>query len=264
MAGPLTPEMQERFLELFDAWQEGRPTGQAQTFMVSRLNDRYGARLIHPGLSPERGTEEGRRQWNLPTHELHHLNELGLIRLEIDNGRGRFWLTPDGEALAHRLRSGAFKPGAGALDWQADVLPVLAAVNAAYVKQPGSMGVQQAAINAELGRLPADTATDLVLFHLVRAGYVEATLDSDQAVGPMMSLLTEKGLQQVANWPSGAPEDVLVRLLAALEERIRETDDPEERTKLESVRDSIKGMGRDVMTQVLSKVLSGEVSGVIT
>jgi hypothetical protein len=86
------------------------------------------------------------------------------------------------------------------------------------------MGVQQNAVNEHLGRAHDDERTARVLAELVADGYLEATQESWQAVGPLMCKLTGKGLQLVANWPRGQGDALAAALLKALDERIGETE----------------------------------------
>jgi len=72
-----------------------------------------------------------------------------------------------------------------------------------------------------------------------------------------MLQLSEKGYQAVAGWPSRPGDDVFVRLLDVLQERIDGAPTETERTRLEKFRDGAVGVGKDVLTDVLSKAATG-------
>jgi hypothetical protein len=232
--------------------------GRKDTFMVSRIS-RYGARIIHQGLPKS----ESGRQRTMPLHELEAMHDAGLIELEIDSpqNRGRFRFTPEGEAHAHFLRRRG-EGGTGGLEWHTDALPVLRATHVAN-RDADEMGVYQDAINEVLGRQPNDPRTDRVLFELEQGGFITGTISAHSGSGPTTCRLTGKGLQQVAGWPTGASDDLVLRLLTVLEERIRETTDPNERSRLQRLRDGIIDVGENVVAQVLAKVLTGQVNGML-
>ena len=63
--------------------------------------------------------------------------------------------------------------------------------------------------------------------------------------------MTERGFRAVGAWPSADPYDQLMKLLA---ERIDAEDEPEVKSKLERFRESIQGIGRDVIVGVLTSL----------
>jgi hypothetical protein len=63
--------------------------------------------------------------------------------------------------------------------------------------------------------------------------------------------LTERGFRAVGAWPSADPYDQLMKLLS---ERIDAEDQPEVKGKLERFRESLQGIGRDVVVGVLTSL----------
>jgi hypothetical protein len=142
-------------------------------------------------------------------------------------------------------------------DWHAVVFPVLSAVYDAYPNAYAELGVDQRMVNAQLGRDAADQETARVLDELVRAGYLVKTADTDQGIGPAFCRLSEKGLRLVAAWPS--PDSAVASLLAALDEQIEEVESEEEKGKLRELRDAVGQLSREVVADVLAKILTGQV-----
>ena len=64
--------------------------------------------------------------------------------------------------------------------------------------------------------------------------------------------LTEKGRRAIQQWPSDDPGASLVQLL---EERLEQSDDPSETTKLQRVLDTIRDVGTGVLSSVLRDLL---------
>jgi hypothetical protein len=76
----------------------------------------------------------------------------------------------------------------------------------------------------------------------------------DQEVLPVRALnirLTERGYRTVGAWPSADPYEQLMKLLA---ERIDAEEQPEIKGKLEQFRESVQGIGRDVVVGVLTSL----------
>jgi DNA-binding PadR family transcriptional regulator len=139
------------------------------------------------------------------------------------------------------------------LDWRNDVRPVLVAVYEALAAEGGMIPTTDlGGVSAALGRETEDERTYRVLVELKEKGYISGTQTGGG--GFVLIQLQEKGLQEVAGWPTRPGEDTYAQLLAALSERIEQSDSPEERTKLERFRDALAGVGRDVLTDVLAKV----------
>jgi hypothetical protein len=216
--------------------------------------------IRYPGI----GGDQAFMRW--PRQDIEVLAERGLIRLDRSQARQGQWefdITDDGFAEADRralldVPLPAAEPVEGeALDWNGVVFPVLRAVYAAYPNAPRpELGVDQRTINAQLGRDEADPETARVLEELVHSGYLEATMEVDQIQGPAFCRLTEKGLRTVAGWPSA--DAAVESLVAALDEEIEATESETEKGKLRALRDSVGQVGRDVVADVLAKVITGQ------
>ena len=76
--------------------------------------------------------------------------------------------------------------------------------------------------------------------------------------------LEEKGYQVAAGWPSASGDVAFERLLALLDERIPAATSEEERSKLERFRDGVVGVGRDVLTGVLTTSANAAAKGFMT
>jgi hypothetical protein len=63
--------------------------------------------------------------------------------------------------------------------------------------------------------------------------------------------LTERGFRAAGAWPSADPYDQLMKLLA---ERINAEDEPEVKSKLVRFRESVQGIGREVLVGVLTSL----------
>jgi hypothetical protein len=91
-----------------------------------------------------------------------------------------------------------------ALNWDTDVRPVLLAVYEA-IEESLSLGSGSAAegerVNSLLGRAPQAADSGPAFEFLHNAGYIRAQFSLADPV-PNLVEITEKGLQQVAGWPS--------------------------------------------------------------
>lgn len=206
--------------------------------------------------------------------DLYDLGDDGYLRIEsVGKALTRFALTREGLEHAERLKRARetrqpVETSGHPLDWNTRVLPVLEAVNRAYASgaYEGGLGVRYEAIVRELG-LEEDGEGRFrmghVLDELVRTGYLEATLTSDIHHGPEFCKLTERGLSMMAGWPSSPGEVAFERLLTILDERIADAATPEERTKWEAFRDGVLGVGRDVVTGVLTTAANAAAKGMV-
>ena len=70
--------------------------------------------------------------------------------------------------------------------------------------------------------------------------------------------LTAKGRREVGQWPSA--ETAADRLIAVLEQRIMSAPNDEERTRWQKLRDGFLGAGRDVVVDITSAVLTGQIT----
>jgi hypothetical protein len=71
--------------------------------------------------------------------------------------------------------------------------------------------------------------------------------------------LTEKGRRESGLWPN--PEALTNQLLAILEQRINDTDDPDTRSRLQKARDGLKGVPREVLVSLIGSLGSGTILG---
>jgi hypothetical protein len=245
-----------------DAYEQPDASGQKDTLMFSTSMGGEGTRVQHHALP------EGSMRVSLG--DLHELDDLGLIDIRYGRGDhdGSFRVTGDGydavEQIERRntaLAESSVVPPEGArmgLDWETEVFPVLQAAYQAYSRAPSSDGVSQAAINSELGRPQNDPHTSLALRKLQEADYVRATMSGLQQVdGPLFCEPGPKALELLAGWPTERGDTALARLIAALETRIEETTDPEEKGKLQRVLDGVQDVTQGVMVGVLTKVITG-------
>jgi hypothetical protein len=145
------------------------------------------------------------------------------------------------------------------MDWETDAKPVLVATYG-MVEDPEIWEVTSRAVAKALHRAPAEVAR--TMGYLSDAGYLVTENSIDQISGEIMvevERLTEKSLQQLSGWPvAGYSGDVASMLVEIIEERITDAD-PEERNRLEKLRDAIAGVGRDVLVQVLAKLATREI-----
>jgi hypothetical protein len=249
----------ELLRKLVSADQAIRP--ERRTFRVTNLrNPRSRVLIRFPGI----GNGQSHVRWE--RQDIEDLEAAGFLRirrdLERQHDQWEFDITDAGfEEVKRRVAAEGQPRQLGSLDWGTEVLPVLNAVYSASASAYPGLGLNQKMINDELERHPDDPGTARVLEELVRANYLEMTAETHQSVGPDFCRLTEKGLQITAGWPSGAPEAFLDRLLAEIDRRISEAQTHEERTKWERLRDGVTGVGRDVLTNVLSSVAEGAVRG---
>lgn len=141
-------------------------------------------------------------------------------------------------------------------DWQTEALPVL---RAAYRQNedPERLDITSRTIAEELGREPGDERTLLTLHSLLDASYITGYPGISQAdFGRQIThvAVTPEGLKSVAGWP-GSPEAAASSFLAMLEEAIGNAS-PEERGKLERLRDSVLTVGQSTLAGVLAKVIT--------
>lgn len=141
------------------------------------------------------------------------------------------------------------------MNWE-EARPVL---EAAYrlMDEDDENGTSPEAVSVALGKPPGDARTERILAQLYEIGYI-AGLRVEDSAAPFRITPTEKGLQQVAGWPSPSSGGREVELLLALlDERIAdESRDEDERGRLRRFRDAAAGIGRDVGAEVLGAYLA--------
>jgi hypothetical protein len=248
---PSNPD--ELLLRLVEADESARP--DRQRFMVFFvMSSEPGLPVQHPGLEEEFRAYE---------QDIEDLAERDYLRLVIGDKTWQFDVTPEGFERAKKLRAAAETPqprgGAGGLEWSTDVLPVLLAVGQAFsASGRPELGVTPEQVAEALGR-PRDEDLDRVLYELTRSNYLESTIGADQSLAPLYMRPTEKGLQITSGWPGGEGQ-AAAALLAVIAARRDAATSEEERNRLQRAYDGLKGLGREVLSEVLAKVLTGQMS----
>jgi hypothetical protein len=129
---------------------------------------------------------------------------------------------------------------------------ILGGIGDAYASsaQP-EVGVTLPEIAVALGREEEDSELERAIYELTRTGYLEPTLEVDQVRAPLAVRPTEKALQIVAGWPGGADA-----LLAEIATRLNEAPTEEERRRLQRALDSLTGLGREVLSDIIANVIT--------
>lgn len=202
----------------------------------------------------------------LAVADLEDFEGAGLLAVDwgrAENGRrGDFRFTQNGAAYVHRIMAPApptLPPPIG-LDWDSDVLPVLRVIySLEQVLPANARGVSRDDINHQLQRAEGNPSTDRVLNRLSSGGYLTDELTVHQIEAPLYCRLSEKGLQQVANWPGAPQADLSARFFDLLNARIAdpETTD-EERGRLKRLRETASEVGQSVFTSLLTAFIKGQ------
>lgn len=191
--------------------------------------------------------------------QLERLYEQGFVRL--DHGRGviHITVTAEGDEIAHALRRLQDDEDEGEpldLDWQSVALPTLKAAYEVW-RQSGARpdGVLATKIAGRIeGRVENHTLR--VIGALSEGGYLRPTSQLGTNGAPMFVAVTPQGLQVVGGWPTTSAEAATAALLAGLDEAV-ENAPPEERSRLERLRDAAYDVGQGTMVEVLKHVLTG-------
>ena len=69
---------------------------------------------------------------------------------------------------------------------------------------------------------------------------------------------SEKAHTVLSGWPGASPDELVNNLLAVLTKRAAEEADPDRKRRLEGLAESVRAVGVSTVSQVLSKVLLGE------
>lgn len=108
---------------------------------------------------------------------------------------------------------------------------------------------------ADSANLPIDEA-GIAVEALIDDGYLRAIDCGDAAGADYQAIeLLPRGRREVGQWPRQVPD--FGSLLGVLEDRIASTDDVDERSRLEKVRDGLASAGRDIIVSVISEWLKG-------
>ncbi len=193
--------------------------------------------------------------WPLPTeHDIDDLIELGWVRpTAADRGKTRqFTLTLDGRMQGLRAERARQHPVSVpvSMEWT-ELEPVLqAAVRAFEDAGAPAMGVAIQSFVAP-GQPRAAVAA------LTRAGLlIDDGGDNDQIEGPMFVIPSAEAFKLTRSWPSDAADAAIDRLVRVLLESAENTDDTDERSRLERVASWLGKFG--------SGVIQGTTSGVTT
>jgi hypothetical protein len=94
----------------------------------------------------------------------------------------------------------------------------------------------------------------LGLVALIEAGYLRGTIAGINRPVPNVRIteITERARRETGQWPSESAYNDLVELL---DQRIEATTDEPRKSKLRAVRDAVVGLGREITTDVLAKVI---------
>lgn len=88
---------------------------------------------------------------------------------------------------------------------------------------------------------------------VLRGRWIDA--DMDPGDGFTIFGISDEARTTLGAWPS--PERAADRLLAAVQEAIEQAATPEERGRLEKVRDGLASVGRDLLVSIGSAVITG-------
>jgi hypothetical protein len=140
-------------------------------------------------------------------------------------------------------------------DWS-EVLPVLHAIS--RISGSDNDHVDGDELARELGRDPDDDVWLWNLLMLDLKGEYITVAGGGGGSMPQLIRLTREGRQEAERWPkAGALSSAQAEmLLAALDERIAETPDSDEKRRLQRLRDSAGQVGVDVLAGVMSAWLS--------
>lgn len=246
----LTDDQQELLRVVGSAYSYRSRDGSKQPFMLLTAMGE-GPWLQHEGL-PDGST-------TVDVGDLEELASKGLVSfLSRRNAYdGQFRVTAEGERHAQVLEQLRWGSPEGAsrlsLDWE-EVLPILRAVLDTWEKAGApAFGVSAADVAVELGRDTNDDHLDGVLRQLQTAGYLNAGPYSN-----VTSVLPARRTHELlSGWPGEGSDVLYQRLLRILDSRIEQADTPEEKTKLEAVRDRFIDLGQTVAGGVLTALATG-------
>jgi DNA-binding transcriptional MocR family regulator len=142
------------------------------------------------------------------------------------------------------------------VDWETEAKPVLAAVYE-LVENRRSFGVSSVEVAKELKREHGQVAR--VMAYLADDGYLKARpviVQSTSEIATEVEQIEPKTLHALAGWPAPGGQDATAQLVAAIEDLMAKAS-PEERTKLEKLRDAALTVSSSTLAQVLAKVATG-------
>lgn len=195
--------------------------------------------------------------------ELRLLEGEGLIDRDPGIHSESIRVTPEGHRMAEAMRALVSDPepeegAAIRLDWAEVALPVLEATHRAWiVRGAPSTGVPITAVTRELNRDESDRETFRAVALLAQRGYLGTPTAISVNDAPALVTVTSLGLEVVGGWPATSAEAASAALLAALDREIEATDEPEQRGRLERLRDTAVDVGSGTLTQVLAHIIKG-------
>ena len=139
--------------------------------------------------------------------------------------------------------------------WEAIELPILEAVRQAELEYPDGGDIVSFVLRSLSDDIDESTCLKAI-DALLSSGHLDADVTTN-ASGKVMTTvvhgLGERGRQEVGQSPSTA--DAYTNLLEILEQRIATVDDPGERSKLETFRDDLYGIGQAAAGSLLGAFL---------
>lgn len=141
--------------------------------------------------------------------------------------------------------------------WATRELPILRA--ALKRSDAGDMFPSPEGIRAEVGLDVMQMHVALgALGALEEAGYLEIsrTMAGPQKVGGHVDRVTERTRRELGSWPS--PEGVVEQLALALSEEAEAEQEPAQRARLRTAVDVLTGTGKQIMVDVLARVLESK------
>jgi hypothetical protein len=203
-------------------------------------------------------------EWrHLDEEMLDRLASKGLIRLDYGGQHTeKVYVTEEGERLAaevKRLLEGDEDAAAQPVDlsWEAAGLPTLEKAYELWATRGAPReGVLTSRVVEAMGE-EHEARTVRAIGLLLEDDYLAAPSVLGTEYGPTAITVTARGLQVVGGWPATTAEAAAGSLLAALEQAINETDEPERRSKLERLREVALDVGQGTLTEVLKHVITG-------
>ncbi len=196
---------------------------------------------------------------------LDRLASKGLIRLDYGGEHAeKVYVTEDGERLAaevRRLIDGDDDADVEPVDlsWDEAAKPTLETAYQLWVARGApSDGVLTTKVIDAMGDEHEDRSVRVVAL-LLEDDYLAPVSVLGTQYGPTAVTVTARGLQVVAGWPATTADAAAGSLLAALDQAISETDEPERRSKLVRLRDVAVDVGQGTLTEVMTRVLTGAI-----
>ncbi|MBK5232645.1 MAG: hypothetical protein JJE13_06655 [Thermoleophilia bacterium] len=195
---------------------------------------------------------------------LESLADQGLVRLShTAKGSTQIFVTEKGQKLAaeaRRLIEGdpaLETQEAIDLDWDAVVRPVLQHTYEHWKKQGAPIsGVLSTRVADDASQSDLEALRAISL--LAESGYLSQAGSLSTDLGPTAVTVTPRGLEIVGGWPSTTGQAAAEALIAALDREIEEAEgQPERQGKLKELREVATDVGQGVLSDVLTRVITG-------